>query len=130
MTIGMLEAEPAFAEIDLARNPRIDHPLQRPVDGGAADALVLPPNEIDEIVRAQMPLLAQKDVEDLLPFAGPLAASRLQPLDVRELGTQGQRSEVKSQKSKVRSSLRGQRSKSLAIRSKADSDPALTLMTL
>ena len=33
MAIGRLEARPAFAEIDLARHARPDHPLQRAVDG-------------------------------------------------------------------------------------------------
>ena len=33
-----LEAEAPFAEIDLAGDAGVDHPLQRAVDGGAADA--------------------------------------------------------------------------------------------
>ena len=38
LPVGMLEAEAAFAEIDFAGDARVDHPLQRAVDGGAADA--------------------------------------------------------------------------------------------
>ena len=38
VAVRMLEAEPAFAEVDFARDARIHHPLQRAVDGGAADA--------------------------------------------------------------------------------------------
>src|SRR2546425_1520092 len=100
MTVGMLDPETPFAEIALPGDPRVHHPLQRPVDGGAADPLVLPPNQIDEIVRAQVPLLAQKDVEDLLPLAGPVTTNRFETLDVRERGTQrskgqGQRLQVK-----------------------------------
>ena len=33
-----LEAEAAFAEVDLAGDAGVDHPLQRAIDGGAADA--------------------------------------------------------------------------------------------
>ncbi len=40
MAIRMLEAEPAFAEIDLAGNARLLHPLQRAIDRGAADPVI------------------------------------------------------------------------------------------
>ena len=39
MPVRVLEAEPAFAEIDLARDPGVHHPLQRAVDRRPADAL-------------------------------------------------------------------------------------------
>ena len=55
--------------------PGIDHPLQRAVDGGAADAVIFVADEIDEIVGAEMPFLAQEHVDDLLALAGALAAS-------------------------------------------------------
>ena len=38
LAVRMLEAEPALAEVDLARDAGVDHPLQCAVDGGAADA--------------------------------------------------------------------------------------------
>src|SRR4030095_842316 len=41
MAIGMLEAEPAFAEVHLAGDARLLHPLQRAVDRGTADSLIL-----------------------------------------------------------------------------------------
>ena len=41
VTVGMLETESPFAEIDLARDPGVYHPLQGAVDGRAADALIL-----------------------------------------------------------------------------------------
>ena len=37
MPVGVLEAEAAFAEIDLPRDARVDHPLQGAVDRRAAD---------------------------------------------------------------------------------------------
>src|SRR5687767_9535542 len=60
LTVGVLEAEPPLAEVDLSRDARIDHPLERPVDRGAADALVFAANQIDEIVGAEMSFLAEK----------------------------------------------------------------------
>ena len=79
LPVRVLEAEAAFAEIDLARNAGVDHPLQRAVDGRAADPLVFAADEIDEIVGAEMSFLAEEDVDDLFALAGALAAGRLQP---------------------------------------------------
>ena len=89
LAVGMLEAEPAFPEVDLAGNAGVHHPLQRAVDGGAADALVLMPDEIDEVVGAEVPLLTQEHVDDLFPLAGPFPARRLQPGEVLEGGRHG-----------------------------------------
>ncbi len=83
MAIGVLEAEPALAEVDLAGDAGVHHPLQRAVDGGAADAVIFASDEIDEIVGAQVPFLAQEHVDDLLPLAGAFAARRLQSRDIR-----------------------------------------------
>ena len=41
-------------------------------------------DEIDEIVGAEVPFLAQEHVDDLLPLAGALAAGRLQPAEIRK----------------------------------------------
>ena len=38
MPVRVLEPEPAFAEVHLAGDAGVHHPLQRAVDGGAADA--------------------------------------------------------------------------------------------
>jgi hypothetical protein len=65
----MLEAEAALTEIDLARDAGVDHPLQGAVDRRAADALVLTPDQVDQIVGAQVPFLTEKNVEDEIPFA-------------------------------------------------------------
>src|SRR6266850_7284605 len=59
LAVRMLEPEPPFAEVDFARDTCVHHPLQRAVDGGAADALILAANEVDEVVGAEVPFLAQ-----------------------------------------------------------------------
>ena len=76
LAVGVLEAEAALAEVDLAGDAGVHHPLQRAVDGGAADALVFALDQIDEIVGAEVPLLAQEHVDDLVALAGALAAGR------------------------------------------------------
>ena len=86
LPVGMLEAETAFAEVDLAGDAGVHHPLQRAVDGGAADALIFAPDEVDEVVGAEVPFLAQEHVDDLFPLAGALAARRLEPGEVLEGG--------------------------------------------
>ena len=83
MAVGRLEARTALAEIDLAGDAGVDHPLQRAVDGGAADARILAAHEIAEIVRAQMALLAQEDIEDAVAFGGTLAAGRTQAGEIQ-----------------------------------------------
>src|SRR5687767_9612042 len=47
MSVGMLEAEAAFTEIDFPRDSGLDHPLQRPIHGRAADAMVFAFDQID-----------------------------------------------------------------------------------
>ena len=83
MAVRVLEAEAAFAEIDLARDARFDHPLQRAVDGGPADAMIFALDQIDEIVGAQVSLLAEEDVDDQIALARPLRAGRAEPIEVR-----------------------------------------------
>ena len=82
LPVGVLEPEPSLAEIDLARDARVDHPLQRAVDGRAADAMIVAANQIDEIVGAEVAFLPQEHVDDLFPLAGTLAALGLEPADV------------------------------------------------
>ena len=67
--VGVLEAELAFAEVDLAGDAGVDHPLQRAVDGGAADPLILAADEVDEIVGGEVAFLAEKDVDDQVALA-------------------------------------------------------------
>src|SRR5439155_25043494 len=61
MAVRGLESRVALAEIDLSRDAGADHPLQRSIDGRAADARILAVDEVRQIVRARMPLLAEKD---------------------------------------------------------------------
>ena len=46
--------------------------------------MVVVADQIDQIVGAEVPFLAQEDVDDLLALAGALAARRLQPAEIRE----------------------------------------------
>ena len=78
----MLEAESPLAEIDLAGNARINHPLQGAIHRCTADAVILMSNEINQIVGAEMSFLTEEDVDNLLPLAGALATSRLQPTEI------------------------------------------------
>ena len=74
--VRVLEPEAALAEVDLARDARVDHPLQRAVDRGAADALVLAARDVEEIVGAEVPsclrntLRMRSRLLDRLPPAG------------------------------------------------------------
>ena len=95
MAVRVLETEAAFAEIDLAGDARVHHPLQRAVHRGAADAAIFLADEIDKVVGAEMPLLAEERVDDEVAFAGALASSRAHAFDIngghaRELGTRNQ----------------------------------------
>ena len=81
VAVRVLEAEAPLAEIDLARDAGVDHPLQRAVDGRPADPLIFAANQIDEIVGGEVPLLTQEDVDDEVALAGTLAPGRTQTLD-------------------------------------------------
>src|ERR1043165_911056 len=85
LTVGVLEAETAFAEIDLARDAGVDHPLQGAVDSRAADAVIFAAYQVDEIVGAEVAFLAQEDVDDLFALARPFSASRLQAAEIRKI---------------------------------------------
>jgi hypothetical protein len=82
LTVGVLEPEPPFAEVDLAGDARIDHPLKRAIDRGTTDPVIVPPDQIDEVVSTEMPFLPQEDVDNLLPLAGALAAGRFQSTEI------------------------------------------------
>ena len=78
VAVRRLEARAPLAEVDLARDAGVDHPLQRAVDGGAADAGRLAADQIEQIVGADVPFLAQEDRDDPVAFAGALASRRTQ----------------------------------------------------
>src|SRR4029453_1358692 len=74
VAVGRLEARAPLAEVDLARDAGVDHPLQRAVNGGAADAGGLLADAFEQIVGADVPFLAQEDLHDAIALAGAFAA--------------------------------------------------------
>src|SRR5215216_8029933 len=82
LPIGMLETEATFTEVNFAGDTGIDHPLEGAINGRPADALIFAPADVDEVVGAEVPLLAEKHVDDLLALAGALAALWLQPAEI------------------------------------------------
>src|SRR5262249_22457295 len=75
--VGGLVPRSAFTEIDLAGEPLVHHPLERAVDGGAADSAVLPANEIEELICAQMSLLAEEELSDAVALGRALTNHKL-----------------------------------------------------
>src|SRR4051812_717270 len=84
--VRVLEAETAFAEIDFSGDTGVHHPLQRAVDGGAADALVLTARDVEQVVRAEVSLLFEEHIENEVAPARALGARRAEPLDVGDRG--------------------------------------------
>ena len=82
MAVRVLEAEAAFAEIDLPRDPRFLHPLERAVDRGPADLLIFSADQIVQVVRREVAFLAKEDIDDEVALAGTLAAGRPQAIEV------------------------------------------------
>ena len=84
LPVGVLEPESALTKIHFAGDAGVDHPLQRAIHRCPADAMVVVPNEIDQVVGAEVSFLAEKDVDNLLPLAGALATGRFQPTEIWE----------------------------------------------
>ena len=80
--VGVLEAEPALPEVDLPSDAGIDHPLMGPIHRRATDLLVFLTHQVDQIVRAEVPVLPEKHANDQLAFAGALATGRAQTFEV------------------------------------------------
>ncbi len=74
MAIGGFEPRAALPEIDLARETGVDHPLKRPVDGRAANPRLFAADEIEQVVGAQMPFLAQERPENPIALGRAFAA--------------------------------------------------------
>ena len=55
----MLEPEPPFAKIDAACHARFDHPLQRAIDRGPADARVARAHHVNQLVGADVALATE-----------------------------------------------------------------------
>jgi len=81
----VLEPKPPVTEIDLAGDFSINHPLQRAVDGGAADLLVLLTHQVDQVVGTEMAVLAQENADDQIAFTGALSAGRPKAIEVGRL---------------------------------------------
>src|SRR3954471_9327328 len=64
-------------------DPGGDHPLQRAVDRRPADPGFFQTNEVVQLVRGEVPLLPQEDVENTVAFPRPLPASRAKAREVQ-----------------------------------------------
>jgi hypothetical protein len=84
MAVRVLEPESPFTKVDAARDTGIDHPLQRPVNRRAADPRIITANQIDEMLGADVSLLAEEHVDDEVTLAGTPAARGTEFFD--ELG--------------------------------------------
>ena len=87
----MLEPETTLTEVDLAGQTGVDHPVQGAVDGRAADAMIFPPDEVNEIVSAQVSLLSEEHRDDEIAFARTLRPGRTQPIEIGEAGSNAHR---------------------------------------
>ena len=94
VAIRVLEPETALAEVDLARDPRLLHPLERAVDGGAADLLILAADQIVQVVGGQMSFLAEEDIDDEVALAGAFAPGRPEAVEVGGRRFHGQLSAI------------------------------------
>ena len=74
MAVRRFESRSPFAEIDLPGDAAIDHPLERSIDRGAANARMLTANEIEEVVRTQVTFLFQEGPQDLFAFGRAFTA--------------------------------------------------------
>jgi hypothetical protein len=86
LAVRVLEPEAPLPEINLAGDPGVYHPLQRTVDRGSADALILSTNDVDQIVCAQVTFLTQEYVDDLFPLARTFATDWLETREIRQGG--------------------------------------------
>ena len=82
MAVRMLESEVALSEVHLAGDAGFKHPLKRAIHGRPADLVVFGPDQIHQVVGAQMPLLPEEHVHDEVALAGPLAARLTQRLKI------------------------------------------------
>jgi hypothetical protein len=84
MAVRRLEARTPFAEVDLAGHAGADHPLQGAVHGSPPDARGLLPDEIEQIVGADMAFLAQENLEDAIALGRPLTPCWTQGREIRK----------------------------------------------
>jgi len=85
MPVRGLEARSAFAEINFARDACVDHPLQRAVDRGAADAGFFAVDAVDELVRAEVAFLPEEHGQNPIALARTLSPGGTKSGEVWEL---------------------------------------------
>jgi hypothetical protein len=85
VTVSRLEAGASFAEVDFPGNAGADHPLQRAIHRGTGDTRRLAADALEEIVRADVSLLAEEYVQDAIAFAGALTADRAEAGEIWKL---------------------------------------------
>src|SRR5215212_10112116 len=86
VAVRLLETEAPLPEIHLPGNAGFGHPLKRAVNRRPADAMVFLANEVDEIVGAEVPLLAEEHSDDKIALAGAFGAGRAHLLDASGCG--------------------------------------------
>ena len=64
VTVRVLEADNALDRLDASCEAGLGHPLQRAIDGRAADVPIVAPNHLDEVVRAEVSFVAEERVDD------------------------------------------------------------------
>src|SRR5688572_19827862 len=82
MSVGVFEPKPTLTEINLAGNARFHHPLQRAINGGAADPVIFALDQVNEVVGAEVSLLPEEHVHDQIAFAGAFGASRPELIEI------------------------------------------------
>ena len=85
VTVSRLEAESSLAEVDLPGDAGADHPLQSAIYRGTGDTRRLAADALEEIVRADVSLLAEKHIQDAIAFAGALTARGAEAGEIRKL---------------------------------------------
>ena len=91
VAVRRLVAGAAVPEVDLPGDAGLGHPLQRAVDGGAADARVAAAHEIEQLVRTQMRLLVKEQVDDAVALARALPTGRAKARELQSSLVGGER---------------------------------------
>src|SRR5262249_25994628 len=89
--VGRFEAEATIAKVDLAREAGVDHPLERAVDGRAADSGRVAVHERNEIVGADVSLLPKEHVQNAITFGGAFTARRAKARKIERQLINGER---------------------------------------
>ena len=110
VTVRRLEPRASLAEVHLARDAGVHHPLERAVHGGAADAGGIAADELVEIVGTQVPFLAQEDVQNAIALTGVLAPRGTERGEVGKKAGHRQAADIGHGASRDQAALRAARS--------------------